>query len=583
MALSVLTVGGLISFQAGDGLLMGPFGLLVATALYAVLGMAAYLLAAGIAGLGLKALLGREVELEIAEALGFSAATLAGCVLLHITFPEYRVAGYTAGGLTGELVGEIFLGLFEVVGTYLVALALLVVGLIASTPLSARHLVRGGRLVVRGAVATANYLWGIGVGCVDALRNPPAADEDEVDEDEVDEDEVDEDEETESAEEEEEEAEEAEEAIVPKRRRRRAKPAAEPAADASAEEATEEAKPKRSRKRAKPEIVDANAPAVEPGEAAPAAAVAEPEAAEAETEAETDEGPANERPRRNRKRKAMPEIVIADPAKADEAEASEASEASEADEDAGDEGPSAEAPRKSGKKAPPRPHELASRSGDPEADADADADADEADEAATPAAASATPAPPAERVKPIPGIVRLTPGAYKLPPAKLFEAASTPTVDVDKGFVLEQAEKIEQALAQFKIRGQVTKIHPGPVITRYEFKPEPGVKLSKIESLENDLAMALEAIRIRILAPIPGKSTVGFEVPNKSREVVSIQEILESDYFGASRSAKLPMALGKNITGKPVSIDLAKAPHLLVAGATGSGKSVGVNSMICSL
>ncbi|HRI06833.1 MAG TPA: DNA translocase FtsK, partial [Nannocystaceae bacterium] len=202
--------------------------------------------------------------------------------------------------------------------------------------------------------------------------------------------------------------------------------------------------------------------------------------------------------------------------------------------------------------------------------------------------AASAPAPvaaaPVERQKPIPGIVRLTSGPFQLPPSKLFEAATTSApVEVDKGFVLEQAERIEKALAQFKIRGQVTKIHPGPVITRYEFKPEPGVKLSKIESLENDLAMALEAIRIRILAPIPGKATVGFEVPNKTREMVSLKEILESDYFGGARSARLPLALGKNITGKAVSIDLAKAPHLLVAGATGSGKSVGVNSMICSL
>ncbi|MCB9752003.1 MAG: DNA translocase FtsK [Myxococcales bacterium] len=231
---------------------------------------------------------------------------------------------------------------------------------------------------------------------------------------------------------------------------------------------------------------------------------------------------------------------------------------------------------RAGKKAPPRAHELAARA--------AKAVAERLSGGSSSSGGEASDEEDRDRgVKSIPGIVRLTSGEYKLPPSKLFEFADARTTDVDKGFVLEQAERIEHALAQFRIQGKVTRIHPGPVITRYEFKPQPGVKLSKIESLENDMAMALEAIRIRILAPIPGKATVGFEVPNKSRELVYIKEILDGDAFGVGRKAKLPMALGKNITGKPISIDLARAPHLLVAGATGSGKSVGVNSMICSL
>lgn len=173
-------------------------------------------------------------------------------------------------------------------------------------------------------------------------------------------------------------------------------------------------------------------------------------------------------------------------------------------------------------------------------------------------------------------------GTYELPPLELFGALEVSKVEVDRDFVLAQAQLIEESLAHFRIRGKVTKVHPGPVITRYEFKPEAGVKLSKIENLENDLAMALEAIRIRILAPIPGTSCVGFEVPNKGRETVYVQEVMGDPSFVASK-ARLPLVLGKNITGKPVSIDLAKAPHLLVAGATGSGKSVGVNCMLCSL
>jgi S-DNA-T family DNA segregation ATPase FtsK/SpoIIIE len=191
--------------------------------------------------------------------------------------------------------------------------------------------------------------------------------------------------------------------------------------------------------------------------------------------------------------------------------------------------------------------------------------------------------PPAARPQQsaIPGVIRLTDGAYELPPLHLFEAAERVQTEFDRDFVLEQAQRLVAALAEFRIKGKVTKIHPGPVITRYEFKPEAGVKLSKIESLENDIAMALEALRIRILAPIPGKSTVGFEVPNKGRETVYIKEILAAENFGAGN--KLPLALGKDITGNVTFTDLAKAPHLLVAGATGSGKSVGVNAMVCSL
>ncbi|MEZ4381800.1 MAG: DNA translocase FtsK 4TM domain-containing protein [Nannocystaceae bacterium] len=573
LALSVLLIGGLLSFQAGDGLLMGPVGQLLATALYAVLGMAAYLLALGIAGLGLKALLGREVELEIGESLGFAAATLAGCVLLHISFPEYRLGGYTAGGLTGEIVGEICIGLFDVVGTYLVTVAILTVGLIASTPLSTRHLLHGGDLVLRGALATGNYLWGICLGCVDALRNPPAAEEEE---EEVEEDEV----EDELVEDEEEEEDEAEVIVPPKRKsrakakgkkaranRRRKREEAEEAEETEGEEAeeTEEVDAEDA------ETDDAEVNADEDEEAAEDDAPGGAKKSKRRSKSKVKK--AGKSAKKDEAKRAAPEIVIADPTppKAEQCDDGGADAELDAEVDAitADEAPTddAGAPKagKAGKKAPPRPSELAKRGAGA-------SDAGDAGESAPP-----------ERIKPIPGVVRTTPGPYKLPPVKLFETVGGEAVDVDKSFVLEQAEKIEEALAQFKIRGQVTKIHPGPVITRYEFKPEPGVKLSKIESLENDLAMALEAIRIRILAPIPGKATVGFEVPNKSREIVSIQEILESDYFAVDRKAKLPMALGKNITGRPVSIDLAKAPHLLVAGATGSGKSVGVNSMICSL
>ena len=584
LAIGVLMLGGLFSYQFGAGTLMGPVGRLVASALYAALGMGSYLLVLGVLGLGVKALLGDEMELRAGEGVGFTLATVMGCVLLHVMFPGYRIHGYTAGGLAGEILGEIGLGLFDRAGTYLVAGALLCVGLFASTPLSTAHVVAAARFVGRTVVAVGQYLWGGLTGLVDALRGRPVEEEAEEEAEEDAEDEVEE-------EEEEEEEEEAEEAPKPKRRRRKPK-AAPPAEDEDEEEAAVEPAqvaeaPRKNRKLPRkpedmPEIVLASR--------------AEPEARPAGNKKKTEAVPVVEveepaaAPKRRRRPKAEPveDEDVSEPVAEDMAE--------EADE--------APAPARSrAKKAPPRPQELAAQAAEAE-DEDAPFEATPAPVAAAPRgptivprapepparapeqlplAAAAAPPTSTEKVPAIPGIVRLTSGPYNLPPSKLFEAAEAPATEVDKNFVLEQAERIEHALAQFKVNGKVTKIHPGPVITRYEFKPDPGVKLSRIESLENDLAMALEAIAIRILAPIPGKATVGFEVPNKHRETVSIKEILESEAFEAARGGKLPMVLGKNITGKPVAIDLAKAPHLLVAGATGSGKSVGVNAMICSL
>jgi S-DNA-T family DNA segregation ATPase FtsK/SpoIIIE len=132
------------------------------------------------------------------------------------------------------------------------------------------------------------------------------------------------------------------------------------------------------------------------------------------------------------------------------------------------------------------------------------------------------------------------------------------------------------------VRGKVKEIHMGPVVTMYEFAPAPGTRTGKIANLEKDLAMALEAQAVRIVAPIPGKAVVGVEVPNKQRETVYLKEILQDGCFTGA-SSKLQVALGKDIKGAPVSVNLAKMPHLLVAGTTGSGKSVAVNGMITSI
>ena len=137
-----------------------------------------------------------------------------------------------------------------------------------------------------------------------------------------------------------------------------------------------------------------------------------------------------------------------------------------------------------------------------------------------------------------------------------------------------QSDILSKALLSFGIEGRVTEVRPGPVVTMYEFEPAPGTKVARIVNLADDLALAMKAISLRIVAPIPGKSVVGIEVPNAQRETVSMKEVATSDAFTRARS-KLTLALGKDIFGTPVTADLKTMPHLLVAGATGAGMSHG--------
>jgi len=146
----------------------------------------------------------------------------------------------------------------------------------------------------------------------------------------------------------------------------------------------------------------------------------------------------------------------------------------------------------------------------------------------------------------------------------------------------EMGKALEGCLADFGVQGEVQHIQPGPVITMFEYKPAPGVKISRISGLSDDLSLGLKAESVRVVAPLPGKDAVGVEIPNEHRQSVWLREILESDAFQKSTS-KLTIAIGKDIEGLPVVADLARMPHLLVAGATGAGKSVGLNAMILSI
>jgi S-DNA-T family DNA segregation ATPase FtsK/SpoIIIE len=181
--------------------------------------------------------------------------------------------------------------------------------------------------------------------------------------------------------------------------------------------------------------------------------------------------------------------------------------------------------------------------------------------------------------------IAFRPGAYQafvLPPPSLLAEGSENVIPIDEATLKDNAAKLVEKLAAYGVRGRVDEIHPGPVVTMYEVEPESGTKISKIASLSDDLAMALAAQKVRIVAPIPGKARVGFELPNQVRQTVFLRELLEDERWRQIDYA-LPVAFGKDIAGRPFYGDLSKMPHLLVAGATGSGKSVGVSVMLVSL
>ena len=174
-------------------------------------------------------------------------------------------------------------------------------------------------------------------------------------------------------------------------------------------------------------------------------------------------------------------------------------------------------------------------------------------------------------------------GDYRLPDAdELLTDPSGVLARITDDELKIQSDILSKALLSFGIEGRVTEVRPGPVVTMYEFEPAPGTKVARIVNLADDLALAMKAISLRIVAPIPGKSVVGIEVPNAQRETVSMKEVATSDAFTRARS-KLTLALGKDIFGAPVTADLKTMPHLLVAGATGAGKSVSLNTMLISI
>jgi S-DNA-T family DNA segregation ATPase FtsK/SpoIIIE len=173
-------------------------------------------------------------------------------------------------------------------------------------------------------------------------------------------------------------------------------------------------------------------------------------------------------------------------------------------------------------------------------------------------------------------------GPFALPDIDVFQKPPSGAHKYDRDSLIMNSRILEKKLADFGISGRCVTVHPGPVITMYEFEPGSGIKVNRIVSLADDLALALRALSVRIIAPLPGKSVVGIEVANQDRETVYLREILESEEYRGEKS-RLSIAMGKDIFGNSAHADLAKMPHLLVAGSTGTGKSVFLNSLLCSI
>jgi S-DNA-T family DNA segregation ATPase FtsK/SpoIIIE len=528
----------MVSMQLGAHQMMGPGGAATASALYALAGVAGYLFIAGLLVMAVRCFRARPFVEGALEGVGAVTLLVSAAVLLHLPFAGVEVAQHGPGGLLGQWMGEVAASLIGVVGATLAATTGLVVALLLVTEIRLQEVVVvlgwALRQSARGIVAGLGAAWRV------ARAAFPEKDE------------------------------------------------------------AERAEAERARERARSldiKVVEAERRAVardavvewgEAGEGGPDAGV--PEHAEDEVsegvrvgETRSERAPVS---REDAERATMAGI-FAEMAAVEHVARTNVDDAEEVEETE-----EAQAPPEEKAELPlVAMHGVPVAADDPEEARDTDeiaaappatADGPIIVEAAASDRISTSLAKPRAAAADGPGFIKLTKGAYQLPGTEMLEYIPPQAHDTDKQALYDMAERLEQAMSNYGVRGKVKEIHMGPVVTMYEFAPAPGTRTGKIANLEKDLAMALEAQAVRIVAPIPGKAVVGVEVPNKTRETVYLKEILQDDCFTGA-SSKLQVALGKDIKGAPVSVNLAKMPHLLVAGTTGSGKSVAVNGMIASI
>ncbi len=508
-----------ISMQVGGDPMMGPGGTAVASGFYGLFGLAGYLVMAAMVIEAVRCFRGRRLVEGFGEAAGTTMLICGISVLLALPFAGDDVAGHGPGGLFGQWLGELLSGVIGAVGAGMASTTMLLVGVLLVTDISLSQ-----------AMTVLAWAWRHGSRAVVAA------------------------------------------AVASWRIARAAFPEKddtgekhhEPddAADEEAEIAISE---------------PVRAGAAEDDEGVPAPI--EPEPSEGIRVGEARTVPEAAAPKDSRTLRGFPTPVVDEERAAVAAVVAEvaaveqlASADTDDQEDDEDTTPDVPAPVISTPAAP--------------AVAAAPADGPIIVESASVARLRQEAAGEPEEVERAPeeklGFIKLGEGAFKLPGTDLLEYIPPQAHDTDKQQLYDMAERLEQAMSNYGVRGKVREIHMGPVVTMYEFAPAPGTRTGKIANLEKDLAMALEAQAVRIVAPIPGKAVVGVEVPNLARETVYLKEILQDSCFTGAAS-KLQVALGKDIKGAPVSVNLAKMPHLLVAGTTGSGKSVAVNGMITSI
>ena len=537
LALGLFAGLSMLSMQLGGHQMMGPGGEAAAVGLYSLAGVAGYLFIAGLLVMAVRCFRGRPFVDGVLEGLGAVMLLVSAAVLLHLPFTGVATAQHGPGGLLGQWMGEVTASFIGVVGAALAATTALVVSLLLVTEIRVHEVVVvlgwALRQAGRGILATLRASWRV------ARAAFPEKDEAE-------------------------------------------RAAAERAADRarSLDIKVVEAERRAVARDAVDELdEDGHTEDGIPG-------YAQEQASEGVRVGEA----RSVRDEANEERASMAAIFaemaaveqVASAAADDDERAHESEDAEEAD--------AAAEPEERADLPLLAMHGVSAQAEPLEA-----ADTDEIDAAPTPVdgpiivAAAASDKVETALIKPRaapadgPGFIKLTKGAYQLPGTEMLEYIPPQAQDnMDKQALYDMAERLEQAMSNYGVRGKVKEIHMGPVVTMYEFAPAPGTRTGKIQNLEKDLAMALEAQAVRIVAPIPGKAVVGVEVPNRSRETVYLKEILQDPCFTGA-SSKLQVALGKDIKGAPVSVNLAKMPHLLVAGTTGSGKSVAVNGMITSL
>jgi DNA segregation ATPase FtsK/SpoIIIE, S-DNA-T family len=535
------------SMQIGGHQMMGPGGAATASGLYGLAGVAAYLFIAGLLLMAVRCFRGRAFVDGAREGLGGVILLASAAVLLHLPFTGVEVAQHGPGGLLGQWMGEVAASFIGVVGAALAASTALVVSLLLVTEISTHEVavVLGWALrqAARGTLAGLRGAWRIARAAFPEKDDAERAD----------------------AERAEERARSLDIKVIAAERRAVARDAELDEMDDAGRAAEDgipafgDDQPSEGVRVGEARVLrNAARNAVDEGRASMAGIFAEMAAVERVAEAHDEDEDEDEH------------VEDAPEEKEEKIVAAQA--------------PKADRPFVAMHNVPQASEAAAADTEEMEAVAASTANGPIIVEAAPVIAdrGAAMLAKPRPAAADGPGFIKLTSGAYQLPGTEMLEYLPPQAHDTDKQALYDMAERLEQAMSNYGVRGKVKEIHMGPVVTMYEFAPAPGTRTGKIQNLEKDLAMALEAQAVRIVAPIPGKAVVGVEVPNKTREMVYLKEILQDECFTGSTS-KLQVALGKDIKGAPVSVNLSKMPHLLVAGTTGSGKSVAVNGMITSI